>query len=85
MIIIPLIPRVLVFLTARNLIALVTSSEENENKKIIRNKMKKTAILLGLIMGLQTASLAQITITSSDMPVAGDTIRTSVSMDFLNF
>lgn len=47
--------------------------------------MKNTAILLALIFGLQMATLAQITITSGDMPSAGDTIRTSVSMDFLNF
>ncbi len=47
--------------------------------------MKKATILLGLIIGLQWAALAQITITSGDMPSAGDTIRTSISMDFLNF
>jgi hypothetical protein len=46
--------------------------------------MKRKILFFLMIIGLQTANMAQITITSNDMPSAGDTIRTSVSMNTQN-
>lgn len=47
--------------------------------------MKMIPTLLLMLMLLNIASIAQITITSSDMPFSGDTIRTSNGVNASNF
>jgi hypothetical protein len=47
--------------------------------------MKKTILQVVLLLLLAAHAIGQITINNADMPSVNDTIRTSISVDFMNF